>query len=143
MSPSADTTRPSNKRAELTNVAPARTEAPFGAHPQCPLGHSTRSGDSMTTTSHTSVHCKRCRVSFPLPALPDPDRDRVASSVREGQHIQAIQLLRQLAGFDLRDGKAVEMHITRARGVCVRCGGQLPTSGQTECPRCGSLNLDW
>ena len=97
----------------------------------------------MTTTSRTTVHCKRCRASFPLPALADAERERVASSVREGQHIQAIQLLRQLAGVDLRDGKAVEMHITRTRGICVRCRGALPTSGRTECPKCGSLNLDW
>jgi len=97
----------------------------------------------MTTPSHATVHCKRCGASFPLPELADAERNRVASSVRDGQHIQEIQLLRQFAGFDLRDGKAVEMHITRTRGVCVRCRGQLPISGQTECPKCGSLNLDW
>jgi hypothetical protein len=97
----------------------------------------------MTTPSHTMVYCRRCRASFPLPELAVAERDRVASSVREGQHIQAIQLLRQFAGFDLRGGKAVEMHITRTSGVCVRCRGPLPTSRQTECPKCGSLNLNW
>jgi tRNA(Ile2) C34 agmatinyltransferase TiaS len=51
--------------------------------------------------------------------------------------------LRQASGIELRNAKAVEMHITRTAGVCQRCQGQLESSGQTECPKCGSLNLDW
>src|SRR5262245_11183783 len=97
----------------------------------------------MNTPSHTAVCCKRCRVSFPLPELAAAERERVAASLREDQHIHAILLLRQMAGLNLRDAKAVEMHVTRARGICVRCRGPLPASGQTECPKCGSLNLDW
>src|SRR5262245_41172657 len=87
------------------------------------LGRLRPSGDSMTMTSRTTVHCKLCRATFPLPTLADAERNRVVSSVRDGQHIQAIHLLRQVAELDLRDGKAVEMHITRTRGVCIRCCG--------------------
>ncbi len=97
----------------------------------------------MEGNRQSTVRCKRCRASFPLPELTDAERERVASSLREGQHIGAIQLLRQIAGFNLRDAKAVEMHITPKPGVCVRCHGPLPSSGQMECPKCGSLNLDW
>jgi hypothetical protein len=99
--------------------------------------------ESSRTASHAMVYCKRCQASFPVPDLSEPDRDRIASSVRAGQHVQATTLLRELAGLDIRDAKAVEMHITRTPGVCVRCRRQLPGLGETECPQCGSLALDW
>ena len=97
----------------------------------------------MTASVETVVRCHRCRVSFPLPRISEAERARLVSAVRAGQHVETIQLLRELAGFDLRDGKAVEVHITRRPGICVRCRTPLPSRGQTECPKCGSLNLDW
>src|SRR5437667_9527599 len=97
----------------------------------------------MSTTTTTTVHCRRCRASFELPSLSDTERVRIAEVVRAGQHIEAMRLLRQPSGIELRDAKGVEVHITRTPGVCQRCSGQLPSSGQTECPKCGSLNFDW
>jgi hypothetical protein len=76
-------------------------------------------------------------------AVRNAERDRVVAAVRNDKHVEAIRLLREFAGVDLRDGKALEMHVTRNQGICVRCRGPLQEPGQTECPKCGSLNLDW
>jgi|SRR5687767_6196453 len=97
----------------------------------------------MTKPKYKTIHCKRCGASFPFPELPNAERERIAGAVRAGRHIEAIRLLREFTGVDLRDGKAIEMHITRTSGICVRCRGHLSATGQTECPNCDALNLDW
>jgi hypothetical protein len=97
----------------------------------------------MPTVLYATVSCERCGAAFRLPQLTDSERSRVVGAVRAGQHAQAIQLLRKLAGFDLCDGKALEMHLTRTKGTCVRCRSSLPASGQVLCAKCHSLNIDW
>lgn len=102
-----------------------------------------KAADAMPAPNYAKVHCKHCGGSFPLPDLPEAERAQVVSSVRRRQPIQATQLLRRFATLDLREANAIEMHITRSSGICVRCHGHLPATGQTECPNCGALNLDW
>ena len=90
-----------------------------------------------------TVHCRSCDGEFIVPILSASDQLRVAEVARTGRSIEAMNLLRQFAGLELRDAKGVVMHVTRFPNVCHRCNGALPGSGQTECVKCGSLNFDW
>ena len=92
---------------------------------------------------HINVFCKRCQCVITLPDLSEEDRMQVVSFVRAGPHARAVQLLHTRGGLDLLEAKAVEMHITRTPGTCVRCRRQLHGRGETECESCGSLALDW
>ena len=98
----------------------------------------------MTTTTTTEVYCRRCRASFKLPLLVDPDRARIVELARSRDVMGAMRLiLKQASDIDLRDAKAVEMHITYKPGICNRCTRPLPRAGQLECPNCGGLNFNW
>jgi hypothetical protein len=89
------------------------------------------------------VYCKRCEVSLRVPEFARADQNAIVSLVRSGRHGEAIRMMRDLHGLDLHDAKAVEMHITRTPGECVRCRRRLASTGQTECANCRSLALDW
>ena len=80
---------------------------------------------------------------FEVPSLSASEQSSVAELARARQVMAAMQLLHKISGIELRDAKAVEMHITRSHGICHWCSGPLEGAGQTECPKCGSLNFDW
>jgi hypothetical protein len=45
-------------------------------------------------------------------------------------------------GFDLREAKALSLHITGERGKCHRCGASV--AGEISvCSNCRSANIDW
>ncbi len=52
-------------------------------------------------------------------------RREVAASVRDHQAIVAMRLIVTNSPLELRDAKAIALHITREPGVCHRCSYPL------------------
>ena len=130
-------------RLPVQQTAPAvRLRRPLSASVRTPvlIKSSVR---AMSTTTISTVHCRRCGATFHLASLSDRDRSRVAEMSRAGHGVQAMQLLRQISGVEIGDAKATEMHITRTAGVCHRCHRALPDPHPGDCPKCGALNYDW
>jgi hypothetical protein len=90
------------------------------------------------------ARCDRCGATWLSPEGLDPiAAHEIASLVRGGDRIAAIRRLRAATGLELRDAKAVVMHVTPRPGQCQRCGAVLAAGGGVACPGCGSLNYDW
>jgi hypothetical protein len=90
-----------------------------------------------------AVRCERCGATWLSPALDPAVAHEVAALVHGGQVIAAIRRLREVTGLGLADAKDVELHITRERGKCQRCGAALPAGAVVACARCRSFNYDW
>ncbi|EDY18569.1 conserved hypothetical protein [Chthoniobacter flavus Ellin428] len=90
------------------------------------------------------VDCPRCGASFSVPVIGASEQAKIATAFRRSRgRIEAIRVLRELTGIDLRDAKGTLMHVTTTPNTCHRCGGPLDGSIETTCPLCKSLNLDW
>jgi hypothetical protein len=91
-----------------------------------------------------NTYCKRCRTSFPIPDLSAEVLKPILIAIREDNTVlKAIPLIQKAGDLEIRKAKAVAMHITQAKGYCHKCKSKLSGSGQTECPKCQSINLDW
>jgi predicted Zn-ribbon and HTH transcriptional regulator len=90
------------------------------------------------------VDCVRCGASFSIPIIGATEQARIASLFRRSRGpVEAIRVLRELSGMDLRDAKGTMMHVTTTPHICHRCRGPLDGAVETTCPKCKSLNLDW
>jgi len=97
----------------------------------------------MSAATPVTIQCEKCGVSLTLPEMAASDLDKITSLVREDRHAEATTFLRDRFALSLAAAKAIEMHITRKPGICVRCRAALTSRGQVTCHKCRSLNLNW
>ena len=69
-------------------------------------------------------------------------RKQFAELIRNKKEMEAIRFLRTSTKFELAEAKAVMQHITRHKGQCHWCKGELHGEASV-CPKCRSINLDW
>jgi hypothetical protein len=90
------------------------------------------------------VRCEQCGATWHSPtAIATTVARDVALLSRSGDSLAAIRRLLEATGLELRDAKAVQLHVTRTPGKCQRCGAMLVGGGMTACAQCRSLNYDW
>ena len=86
--------------------------------------------------------CPKC-LPFEVLDLSREARATVAEIARTKSRLDAMLWLARIAGHPLYESKALALHLTHTRGQCHRCTAALPELEQSNCPNCGSLNLDW
>jgi rubrerythrin len=70
-------------------------------------------------------------------------RSVVASWVRAGNSIIAMQHITAKSPLNLRDAKAIALHITQDSGTCHHCSYPLTGEATDHCPFCQAVNYDW
>lgn len=90
----------------------------------------------------SGIKCARCGAEFGL-VMPDSEEDslKILHAHRENSALDAIRLLREATGCDLRDAKAFMMHVSKDSGHCHRCNGPISEEGIVECEKCNSTNI--
>jgi hypothetical protein len=86
--------------------------------------------------------CAKCETVLVLPDSLDSRERQEVARLRRSDVMAAIEYLTQIHSLDLREAKAVASHIPPTAGECTRCHTPIP-SGDSTCPRCRSLNLNW
>jgi len=56
--------------------------------------------------------------------------------------LEGMRYAHEKLRMDLREAKALALHITRTKGFCHRCGSVIQGS-ESVCAGCNSANLDW
>jgi uncharacterized paraquat-inducible protein A len=97
----------------------------------------------MSTAICVDVHCQRCGMTFELPELSDLLKGQLAEIARSGTIFEVIRQLNLQKGVERHSAKCLALHMTRVPGTCHRCHYPLLLSGQSKCPKCDALNLDW
>ena len=89
------------------------------------------------------VICEKCKTTLVLPSSLSPKLRRKAASLRRTEKsVEAIDILNKEGGLDLREAKALVLHIPQDPGICNKCGAALEPSTEV-CPKCRSINLNW
>lgn len=86
--------------------------------------------------------CGKCHTVLVLPETLDLHERQEVARIRRADAMAAIQHLTQHHGLDLREAKAIMLHIPLRAGECSRCHTSIP-GGDAVCPKCQSLNLNW
>jgi rubrerythrin len=70
-------------------------------------------------------------------------RQHVASSVRAGNSMLAMQHIRANAPLSFHDAQAIVLHITKEPRTCHYCSYPLTGDATEHCPFCQAVNYDW
>lgn len=89
------------------------------------------------------LFCPRCHGSIATPDLSESEKLALANLARSKTITEVILRLKRQVHFTLTDAKFLALHTTRTKGVCHRCYYPLEVPGESECPNCQALNLDW
>lgn len=54
-----------------------------------------------------------------------------------------MQRCREITGCELRNAKAVSLHMTKTQGKCHWCNSPIPVVTYSDCPKCGAFNIWW
>jgi ribosomal protein L40E len=86
--------------------------------------------------------CGQCQTVVVWPKeLASAAKAAIAGIARRDPH-SAAELVESRYGLDLREGKALAVHVTRNPGICHRCNSPV-AGGETLCSKCHAANLDW
>ena len=87
------------------------------------------------------IHCRKCRVDVVLPSNISAQEAVKFAAIVRNDSLEGVRYAEQNFGLGPRESKALALHVTRAPGVCHKCG--MPVSkGESVCT-CRSVNLDW
>src|SRR5262245_4982770 len=88
------------------------------------------------------IVCPKCKTNVVWPlGLSAEEKQELADEVRSGP-LNGTRWAHSRLGLDLREAKALSLHITREHGKCHRCGTAV--KGEVSvCRKCRSANLDW
>jgi rubrerythrin len=70
-------------------------------------------------------------------------RDIVASWVRAGNKIIAMQHITAKSSLGYHDAQAIVLHITQEPSTCHHCSYPLTREPTDHCPFCQAVNYDW
>jgi hypothetical protein len=88
------------------------------------------------------VACEKCRQNVVWPdSLTAQDKATFAGECRS-RGLEGAKLAVSRFGMDLREAKALLLHVTREPGKCHRCGTSV-IAEISVCTNCRSANLDW
>ena len=86
--------------------------------------------------------CGKCKIILILPESLDLDERQEVARRRRAGPAATTRYLVEHHGLDLREAKAIVVHIPPTMGKCTRCRTPIP-KGDISCPKCRSLNLNW
>ena len=89
------------------------------------------------------MKCQKCNNQLILPDLNEEQKQELLNFVRSGSKLRVVQRLRQLDKLDLKNAKALMMHINPTYGQCHECGYQGLNGTYVTCPNCKSTNTNW
>src|SRR5437868_3652132 len=91
-----------------------------------------------------TIHCSRCNHDVLIPAFSDADKQTIVRLLREQSNpLQAIKLMKDQYGLDLKNGKLLTHHITNPQNRCKRCKNNDLPAGIVVCAKCKALNINW
>jgi ribosomal protein L40E len=85
-------------------------------------------------------YCEKCGATWDEPFMPMSLVQEVVALRRSDRPLAATQRLQSVCP-NLKDAKAIAMHITLEPGKCHRCSADLTVA--RSCSKCGSFNYDW
>jgi ribosomal protein L40E len=88
------------------------------------------------------LFCAKCKTVLVLPDSLDSRERQELAHLRRTDVMSAIKHLTQHHALHLREAKAIASHIPPAADLCTRCHAPIPR-GDTTCPKCRSVNLNW
>lgn len=88
------------------------------------------------------IECPRCMGPIILPASPTDAQRADFAELARTDSMQAIRHARDVFDLDIREAKALTLHVTLVIGKCHRCGLAV-TDRESICTKCNSVNLDW
>jgi hypothetical protein len=88
------------------------------------------------------LECPKCRTCVVWPESLTPAGAAALADVVRTDTSEGARFAHQKLGLDLREAKALALHITSTKGVCHRCKSQVIGS-ESVCTKCRSANLDW
>ena len=98
----------------------------------------------MDSIGESNLTCERCRTQLPeLAAVDALTRSLVGQHIRVHDSLEAMRELVRSSRFNLRQAKAVVMHVVQELGRCRRCSGEVGQGPFGVCPKCRSVNLSW
>ena len=89
-----------------------------------------------------TIHCARCKADIKIPSLTTDEKKDLAMLNQAKGSAFAIAQVRVKTGFDLKESKALIMHMNRL-GHCNRCDYMLLQGENVTCPNCKAFNLNW
>src|SRR5258706_16361593 len=87
------------------------------------------------------IACPKCRTNVVWPEALSEDQKRLLAETSRKSRLEGAQFGASKLGLNLREAKALTLHISGEPGKCHRCAG--PITGEIAiCPKCRSGNLD-
>jgi hypothetical protein len=88
------------------------------------------------------IECPKCKACVVLPSASTEEQRIEFASIARTDPIEAIRHARDVFNLDIREAKALTLHVTLQIGKCHRCKTPV-TDKQSVCAKCRSANLDW
>ncbi len=88
------------------------------------------------------VHCKRCGANIKVPVLTIKQKIQLRRLKNGGKTLNAVDQVRHFVGYDLKEAKALALHIND-QGHCNRCDFDDLQGENVICPKCQAFNLNW
>jgi predicted Zn-ribbon and HTH transcriptional regulator len=86
--------------------------------------------------------CARCKTDIRIPSLTTDQKKEIKTARKKQGMGSTLAKIREITNLDLRDSKALVIHIYEA-GHCNRCTYDKLQGENQICPRCKSFNLNW
>jgi hypothetical protein len=88
------------------------------------------------------LECPKCHVCVVWPDALTLAQAAAFADVARRSRLEGAQYAHQKLGLDLREAKALAMHVIRTKGTCHRCESQV-IGPESVCAKCRSVNLNW
>jgi hypothetical protein len=88
--------------------------------------------------------CRKCSPTTVPDGLTAELRHRVGEIVRlTGSRVEAIKVLHDEAGLQLKQAKGIAQHLGHEAGRCGRCSREVAPGEAVHCATCGCLTFHW
>jgi hypothetical protein len=88
------------------------------------------------------IECPKCRTCVVWPVSFSASEATAFAEITRRSTSDGARYAVEKFGLDLREAKALAIHVTRTKGVCHRCKS-LVIGSESVCTKCRSVNLDW
>jgi uncharacterized OB-fold protein len=88
------------------------------------------------------IACPKCGQNVVWPEELAAHRRKELAAVSRRSRLEGVKFAHSILALDLREAKALALHVTNEGHRCHRCGS--PVVGELSvCTTCRSANLDW